>query len=196
MTLAGRLVFDEYRRFRRRIDGVVGNVHVLSLLAPDVPLQTAVLDAATVVTADKHAPYRPAAHVADIVDRATHVRAFASALVPKHVDTYRERIVEEGLSAEFVLTDEVVELLVASHADALRESLATGSVEMRRVDEALPFGLVVADTPDGAEMGMVLYADSSARAFVGNDTPDAIAWAWETVTDVWDRGEPISFEVD
>ncbi|MFB6122326.1 MAG: helix-turn-helix transcriptional regulator [Haloferacaceae archaeon] len=196
LTLAGRLVFEEYRRFRRRLDDVVGNAGVLSSLSRDAPFQAAVLDDATVATADKHAPYRPAAQVADIVDRATHVRAFTPALVPRQVETYRQRIVEDGLSAEFVLTNEVVELLVTSHGDALHEALATGSVKLRRVDDGLPFGLVVAETPDGPEMGMVLYADSTARAFVGNDGTDAVAWARETLGDVWERGVPISFDID
>lgn len=196
LTLAGRLLFEEYRRFRRRVDDVVENVGVLETLDSNAPFRTDVLGGATVVTADKHAPYRPVSAVADVIDRATGIRAFAPALVPRQVRTYRDRIVEGALDAEFVLTEEVVELLVTSHADALRETLATGSVEIRRTDAGLPFGLLVAETADGPEMGMVVYADSNARAFVGNDDPDAVAWARETVTDVWERAEPISFAVE
>jgi predicted transcriptional regulator len=196
LTLAGRLVFEEYRRFRGQVDDVVGNVALLSALERDVPFETAVLDSATVVTADQHSPYRPMAQAADLVERATHVRAFAPAVVPRQVEAYRQRIVDDGMTAEFVLSDQVIELLVSSHADALHETLETGLVEIRRAESVLPYGLIVAETADGPQMGLIVYGNSGARGFVGNDHPAAVAWAWETVTDCWTKGDPLSMGID
>ncbi len=189
-TLCGRLALAEYDAFESRIDGLIEGSSVLSKLPPDADFDAAVLDGAEIVRAKRHSPHVPVSRLGDVVSRATHVRAMAPAVMPQQVETYRTGIVERGLTAEVVLSDAVVGRLVAAYPDALEEALETGRLSLRRTEESIPYSLLVADTPDGREIGALVYGDSGVRAFVGNDDPAAVAWAEDCLAERWERAEP------
>jgi predicted transcriptional regulator len=184
-TLSGKLALGEYSRFRSRMGGVLSAREVLSPLPNDADVDFAVLDGADIVLADRHSPLRPARHQIAIVDRATHVRAFASAVLPQHVDAYYEGIVNRGMSAEIILSTPVMERVVADHDEKFHDSLRTGRVDLRQLDRDLPYGLMVASTPDGPMMGMLVYVQEGIKGFVGNDDPEAVSWARAQLADYW-----------
>lgn len=184
-TLSGSLALDEYSRFRSRMGGVLNARGVLSPLPSDADVDPAVVEDAEIVVADRHSPLRPARHQIELVERATHVRAVASAVLPQHVDAYYEGIVDRGMSAEIVLSTPVMERVVADHDDKFHDSLQTGRVDLRQLDRDLPYSLMVASTPDGPAMGMLVYVQEGIKGFVGNDDPEAVAWARARLDDYW-----------
>lgn len=195
-TLSGSLALDEYSRFRSRMDGVLGAREVLSPLPNDTDVDAAVVDDAEIVLADRHSPLRPATHQIEIVERATHVRAVASAVLPQHVDAYYEGIVERGMHAEIVLSSPVMERVVADHDGKFHDSLATGRVDLRQLDRSLPYSLMVASTPDGPVMGMLVYVEEGIKGFVGNDSAEAVSWARSRLDDYWSDASPVPIPVE
>jgi predicted transcriptional regulator len=184
-TLSGSLALDEYSRFRSRMGGVLNARGVLSPLPSDADVDPAVVEDAEIVVADRHSPLRPARHQIELVERATHVRAVASAVLPQHVEAYYEGIVDRGMSADIVLSTPVMERVVADHDDKFYDSLQTGRVDFRQLDRDLPYSLMVASTPDGPAMGMLVYVQEGIKGFVGNDDPEAVAWARARLDDYW-----------
>lgn len=190
-TLPGRLALSEFDQFASRIDGLVSSVDVLSLLPTDAPFDSRILEDATVVVAERHSPLVPIEHLSDLVDRATHADAIAPAVLPQQVDVYHRNFVQGGLTARLVVTSVVVERLVSAYGTELGESLETGQLTVRQSDESIPYSLVVAETDQGPEMGLLVYADSGVRGFVGNDSPEAVEWARDLVDHYWESATPI-----
>jgi len=184
-TLSGSLALDEYSRFWSRMDGVLNAREVLSPLPSDADVDPVVLNGAEVVLADRHSPLRPARRQIELVERATHVRAVAGAVLPQYVDAYYEGIVDRGMNAEIVLPTPVMERVVADHDDKFYDSLQTGRVDLRQLDRAPPYSLLVVSTPDGPVMGMLVYVQEGIKGFVGNDDPEAVAWARTRLDDYW-----------
>jgi predicted transcriptional regulator len=194
-TLSGSLALDEYSRFRSRMDGVLGAREVLEPLPNDADVDPAVVDDAEVVLADRHSPLRPARHQIELIERATHVRSVASAVLPQHVDAYYEGIVDRGMHAELVLSAPVMERLVADHAAKFHDALATGRIDLRQLDEDPLCSLLVASTPDGPVMGMVVHVQEGIKGFVGNDTPEAVSWARSRLDDYWTRASQVPIPI-
>lgn len=191
-TLPGQLALSEYDEFASRIDGVVSSLDVLSLLPVDAPCDTRILHDSTVVLAERHSPHVPVNHLSDLVARSTKIWSIAPAVLPQQVSVYHDRLTSGDLTAQLTLTDAVVERLVSAYEMELSEALATGALEIRRTDESLPYSLVAAETTDGPEMGLLVYADSGVRGFIGNDDPDAVEWAREQVETYWESAVPLS----
>jgi predicted transcriptional regulator len=195
-TLSGSLALDEYSRFRSRMNGVLGAREVLSPLPSDADIDAAVLDDAEVVLADRHSPLRPARHQVEIVEGASHIRAAASAVLPQHVDAYYDGIVERGMHAEIVLSAPVMERVVADHDEKFHDTLTNGRVDLRQLDRDLPYSLMVASTPEGPVMGMLVYVQEGIKGFVGNDSPEAVSWARSRLDDFWSDASPIPIPVE
>jgi predicted transcriptional regulator len=195
-TVSGTLALEEYDRFASRMEGVLGAREVLSPLPCDTDIDAAVVDDAEVVLADRHSPLRPARHQIEIIENATHVRALTSAVLPQHVDAYHEGIVDRGMHAEIVLSTPAMERIVADHGSKFQASLRTGRVDLRRIDRDLPYSLVLASTPDGPVMGMLVYVQEGIRGFVGNDSPGAVSWARARLDDYWSRASSVPIPVE
>lgn len=195
-TLSGQVACEEYDRFESRVDGMLDAHEILSVMPSDADLDAAVLADAEIVLADRHSPLRPAREQIEIIERATHVRAIASAVLPQHVEAYYEGIVERGMHTEIVLSTPVMRRVVGDHDDKFQESLSTGRIDLRQIDTELPYSLMLANTPDGPVMGMLVYVQEGIKGFVGNDSPRAISWARNRLDDYWSRAEPVPIPIE
>ncbi|SFL50491.1 Predicted transcriptional regulator, contains HTH domain [Halogranum rubrum] len=190
-TLPGELALSEYDQFASRMDGLVTGVDIVSLLPADTPFDTCVLEDATIVAAERHSPLVPVESLSDLVNRANEVDAIAPAVLPQQVEVYHAKLVEGTLDARLVVTDVVVERLVSAYGVELRESLATGRLSVRQTGRSIPYSLVVAETDEGTEMGLLIYADSGVQGFIGNDTPGAVEWARGVFDKYWNASTPL-----
>lgn len=190
-TLPGQLALTEYDQFASRMDGLVSSVDTVSLLPADAPCDIRVLEDATVVVAERHSPLVPVESLSDLVNRANSVDAIAPAVLPQQVKAYHANLVDGTLDARLVVTNVVVERLVSAYGTELKESLATGRLSVRQTSESIPYSLVVAETDEGAEMGLLIYADSGVQGFIGNDTPGAVEWARGVFDEYWNDSAPL-----
>lgn len=189
-TLPGRIALEEYDRFRRRTEGLRACSDLFVGLDESVPLDGALLDGAEVVEATRASPGRPFEALYELVDRAESVRGFGPAVHGQQVETYRRRILEEGMEAELVLTDEAVDLLVSDYPEAFDVALASDRARFWRTDETLPYSVTLADTGEGTHVGVLVYADEGIQGCVLNREPAAVEWGERRYRELRESAEP------
>ena len=190
VTVPGRLALEAHGRRARR-------VHTAAAVAPlfdDVPLSfdvdPAVLDGVRVVEAHPHAPTRPVECLLALIEDASHISVYAGRFLSRHSNRYHDRVLD-GMTGTFVAAAHVVERQRATRPEEMRGAIDSGHVAVRRTDRDDPVTLVLAETPTGPEMGLVVYRDESPRGFLGTDDPAATRWArdlferlWASATDI------------
>jgi len=181
LTLVGRLFADQYREFEARAAGIYDNESLLSVLPDDAPVTTDLLLGADTVLAERHAPTRPVTYIEELVQNGDSVFGVVPVVLPQYVDLFHGELVTDDLTADLVLEDPVVEYLGDEHGERFSEALATGRLSVRRTDETLPFGLIVAE---GEGLVLIVYDESGElRGILLNDTEAALDWG----RDVFER---------
>ncbi|UPV74257.1 DUF1724 domain-containing protein [Halorussus limi] len=189
LTLVGRLLGEERRTFEERVAAVTDSESLLSVLPDDAPVTTDLLVGAETVRGERHAPTRPVEYIDDFVRRTDRIVGFTPVVLPQYVDMFHEEVVGDDLTADLVLEAPVVEYLRESHGERLDEALATGRLSIRRTDETLPFGLVVAE---GEGLVLIIYDEAGdLRGVLLNDTPAALEWGAELFRTYWDRASEL-----
>lgn len=191
-TLCGRLALEEYDTFTDRIEGLCDSSELLGDLDRETEISPVMLADATVVTADRTSPHRPLEVLYGIVDRAESVRGFAPAVHPRQVETYTAQITDHGMTADIVVTTDVVERLVANYAAEFEAVVASDTVRLRQTSGDLPYSLTVADTDDGPVSAIMVYADDGIRGCILNDSPAAVAWARDRFEQVATNAAPLA----
>lgn len=176
-TLPGRLTLSEYDRFQDRVAGLCDGTDLLAAVEPDADMEPAMLSGAQIVEATRSSPQRPVEMLYEVVERATSVRGFAPAIHPQQVETYRGRIVDDGMAAEIVVTDAALERLVTDYAEAFEEALACDHVTFWESDAEMPYSVTLAETSDGTYAGLLVYSEHGILGCALNDSPAAIEWA-------------------
>ncbi|WP_132058794.1 helix-turn-helix transcriptional regulator [Halorussus amylolyticus] len=179
-TLAGELALTEYDRHAERLDGLAEFREALARLSPDAALDAAVFADADASFPSRHSPHEPVEALASFLADADHARAFASAIIPRYVDIYRERIADGGMTADLVLSEAVVEWLLTHRKSDLSALVECESVSASRTASERPFGLVVTGREESRRVGVMLYDDGTLLGFVSNDSHAALAWADDT----------------
>lgn len=189
ITALGRMALAEHDRRTRRIGALADAAPLFGDVSLDV--DPAVFDDATLVLAGPRAPYRPVERVATLVSDATHVSVYTTRFLGRHASLYYDRVVDAGMTGSFVVTDRVIERVAAVRPGDLREVLDLGRVAVRRTDRDDAVTLVLAETPTGPEMGLVVFRDDVPGCFLGTDDPAAIRWARAVHDRLWSAATPL-----
>jgi predicted transcriptional regulator len=190
VTVAGRLALAAHdeRRGRTATAAAVAPLFDGVDLSFDVDLP--VLDGARVVEAHPYAPNRPVECVAALVADATHVSVYTGRFSSRHARLYYDRVLD-GMTGTFVAANRVIERQRSIRPGDMREAMDLGRVSVRRLDRDDPVSLVLAETPDGPEMGLVVYRGETPRGFVGSDDPAATRWARDIHERLWTAATPL-----
>lgn len=189
-TLAGQLALDEYETFEARIGGVVDCLDVLEPIEPSASLDAVILEDATIVRSDQYSPYRPVTELRELLDRATAVRSHVVSVAPGQIQTYADRT-ESGIDVELIIAERAAKRLISEFEAPFRRALETGRLDARQLSDSEEFGVLVANTSDGPEAGVLLLGESGVRAFARNDSSSAVAWAENLLDDLWERSDPL-----
>lgn len=193
-SLAGELALAEYDRYTARLEGLVELRGILDGLPTDEPLDGALFEGAAASLPDQCSPHEPVVALATFLSEADHARVFGTAVIPKYVDLYYERIVEEDMTADFVLFEGVVEWLLSRREEEAMGILRAEGVTAAETTIDLSFSLVITEREETTErdepsasgarhgrsnraVGVMLYEESSLVGFVQNDAREAVAWA-------------------
>jgi predicted transcriptional regulator len=190
-TLAGSVALNVHDRMMRRLAGVGRAGRLLATLPADAPLDPAVLEDADVVLSDTTTQYRPMSSLDNLIRRSDQVHVCAQGLCAPQVETFRDSVVESGLVATVVVTDEVLDRLVADFTDVVLEVLRTGRVDLFRTDERVPYSVLVGEHDDGEEMGLGVYTTVGMAGYASNDSAEAVAWARDRIDDHVAAATPI-----
>lgn len=176
LTLSGRLVLAAFRQFRSEVRGLAEAADVLAELADDVPLDVSLFADATVVSAAPHTPQKPIGELEDVIANATQVRTLANSVLPDLVSLYRDRIADGELTADVVVSPDVLDVLVAEHHGDVNDAVSTDRMTLSLAPGSLPYGLVLASLPD-QDVVVVICGRETITGIVVNDDPSALDWA-------------------
>jgi predicted transcriptional regulator len=190
VTVAGRLALAAHDERTRRTVTAAAVAPLFDGVDLSFDVDLAALDGARVVEAHPHAPNRPVECVAALVADATHVSVYTGRFLSRHAQLYHDRVLD-GMTGTFVATDRVIERQRSIRPGDMREAIDLGRVAVRRLARDDPVSLVLAETPDGPEMGLVVYRGETPRGFVGSDAPEATRWARDLHARLWDSATPI-----
>jgi len=189
-TPSGRLAVGVYDRHTRRSETLAEAAPLFAGVEIGLDLDPAILDEATLIEATPHAPSRPVSAVADLIGTATHVSVYTGRFLSRHAQRYHDRVTEAGMTGSFVTTERVLERQAAARPGDMREVVASGRVAIRHVDRDDPVTLVLAETPSGPKMGLVVYRDGTPSGFLGTDAPAATRWARACHDRLWAAATP------
>jgi predicted transcriptional regulator len=119
------------------------------------------------------------------------VSVYSTRFLARHARLYHDRVIDAGMTCSFVATDRVIERAATARPDDLREAVDLGRVALRRTERDDPVTLVLAETPAGPEMGLVVYRDDVPAGFLGNDDPGATRWARALHERLWTAATPV-----
>lgn len=191
LTTTGRLALDEHDRRRDRIAAFADAAPLFDGVDLSFDLDPAVFDGARVVETRPHAPHRPIECVASLVAAATHVAVYSGCHLSRSARVYHDRVLD-GMTGTFVVANQAIARQRATRPDDLRDALDLGRVAIRRTDRDDPVTVILAETPDGPEMGLVVYLDDGTpRCFVGTDDATATRWARALHDRLWRAATPL-----
>ena len=175
-TLAGELALAEHDRHTDRVAGLSDLRDTLSELPADVPLDGALFEDPEVTFPTRHSPDEPVEALKEMVSEAERVSVFGSGVISKYVGVFRQRIVEAEMTADLVLTEGVVEWLLARRQDDLLAILECENASVAETSVDQLFSLLVVDSGDERAVGVALYDEGNILGVVSNDTREAVAW--------------------
>lgn len=177
LTLSGALALDAFDRFADQLGTLDEISSLLDSLPTDANVDPVLLRNAAVVNPSRVAPQRAVETYRELVGDATRVRGFVSAVLDTNVSTFREQIVERDVPVELVLAPDALDVLVASHDDAIVEARASGNFSLYRATTTLEYSLMLVEHGSVTYVCGLFYDDSGRVGLVRNDDPDVVAWA-------------------
>lgn len=192
-TVYGRLADAAFRTFSRQVNGIADASAALTDLSTETPLDPVLFEDADIVLPETHAPDKPLLRVLDLVRRADHIWGFSPTAFESYVNVFQQRIVSEGMSADLVFSRDVLEYLLTEYAERFREAFEKPALTVYRTEDRIPFGLLLSDTGDSEEVGVVVYGSDGITGFVCSEAEAATDWArrlFESVRDDATRIDP------
>ncbi|AFK21558.2 HTH domain-containing protein (plasmid) [Haloferax mediterranei ATCC 33500] len=179
LTAAGYLLFEEYQRFRSRVEVICRPAQLLAILPTDIDLDVEVLEGAEVSFAERHAPNRPVTMIGDAIRDADVLRGTGPVVLPSYVDLFHEQFIAGKLEAELVFERAAFNHLATDYADQFAEAVESDVLKVQVTDEELPFGLLVIEEPT-PKVGIIVYdRGGELRGFILNDSERAVEWGKE-----------------
>lgn len=191
ISLRGRLALDAYESFATEVAGLENTGGVLEPLDPTTHMDVSLLQNADVVQPQPVAPNQPVTALRDHLQGASRVRGFAAGVLPSHVDEYYERIVEHGASVELVISEDVLEEVVASYGAAFEEALETGRFHVWLTDRELQYSLLVVEKPQQTVVCALVYADRGVFGVLENEDDRAEEWAIGVFEELREAADPM-----
>lgn len=191
ISLQGRLALDAYESFAADVAGLENAGSVLDPLASTTPMDVSLLRNATVVQPEPVAPNQPVSALRDHLQEASRVRGFATGVLPSLIDEYHERVVEHGASVELVITEDVLEEVVASYGDAFEEAVESDWLHVWLADQPLEYSLLVVEKPQKTVVCALVYADRGVFGVLENEDDRAEEWAIGLFEELRESADPI-----
>ena len=183
MSAAGRLAIETYEELDARLADFDQLARALAVLSPDAPLDSSLLSS-EVTLSGPDGPQQPITEYAAVVEQATHVRAVVPTIIPRLVEIFHRKITEDGMTAQLLLTEAVLERLIATYATEFQRMLDTGRLSVRRIDET-EYGLAIVETELGISVNLLLSAETATHALVKSIDPASVQWAEIVFAQQW-----------
>jgi predicted transcriptional regulator len=187
MSAAGQLAIETYEELDIRLANFDRLARALAVLPPDAPLDSSLLSG-EVTLSGPNVPHQPVTEYATAIEQATHVRAVIPTITPQIIELYHRKITKEGTTAQFLLTEAVLERLITTYTTEFRGMLDTGRLSIRRVEE-VDYGVAIVETELGISVNLLLYLSGGVHALVKSIDPASVQWADIVFAQRWRTAE-------
>lgn len=177
VTLLGQLAYEEYEQLTVRYRALIAAQPLLLQLPLETPLDIRLLTDAEVLLAEPPAPHTPITKLENLLQRCEQIRGFSSVVLPRYIPLFYDHIIEQEADTGLILDNDLVEYLWTNYPDKMGAVLETDHGMMWRLDQKLPFGLILID--EEIVWFAVYDEDGGLKGSIVNDSNDAVAWATE-----------------
>ena len=177
LTMAGKAAYERHRNYLDELSAIGRAREIIGSLSPEVPFSHELLADAEIELAEAHDPHQPLELAAEIMADATRLRKVTPAVFPICVEVLKERATD-GLALELVLHSDVLDAMLSRYGEDVT-CLEREAHQLYELTEIPPYGLWVADTPDGQHVGLMPHSETGIRGLIVTDDDDACQWGRE-----------------
>lgn len=176
VTLAGRVVHDQFRRSTGRLSGIGRAASWLASLPTSASLAPEALDDATVHEGEA-ARSRRATLAADAT-------ALSGCLLTRRPAQVRAFLPRTGVTLDLVVPSALTRQLLADCQQRFVDRLADDEVTVHETDDLPPYSLLLATVGGRRHVCLGFHDDGDLRALAETGSGDAVEWAVERVADL------------
>ena len=176
-TTTGRLALSEYERYCERMQAIRDARRFLDVVPPDAPLDTAMLEGASITLPDQHAPEQALKPSVELFHDTIALRGTAPVVLSFYPDLFEKRVREDGVSVEIIAEDEVLAVLPSLMSDRVDPFINHERVTLYRSAGSLPYALWLMETPERTHAGITAYDSGGVAGLLINDSDAAVEWA-------------------
>jgi len=191
LTTRGGLLVDLHRRFVDITSNIDRLTDTLASIPADHRPDVELFADATVVTAETTAPHRPVSVLEDELATIDRVCTVSMTVIPTLVERVSDRVLNDGLAVDMVVSDAVLERLVSTHSETLAATLDRDQVTLAQTTTDLPYDLAILEEAETRSALLLVHGDGGITALVKSDTPAAVAWAETVFTRERERADPV-----
>lgn len=174
-TLFGVVALDRYNALAETAE--LGGL--LASLPPGT-IDPSALIGAEAITPETTAVTRHLAQIESMLRNADSIRGLSPAIDPDYVSILHQRIINDELTAEFVLTEEIVADLRRDYPEVAGEIISSDRVALFGTANQLPFTLLIVAAGGESEVAIELGDEGLPTGVIWNDTSESHRWA-ETI---------------
>jgi predicted transcriptional regulator len=185
LTGFGRLAWQRHDDHVARLHRLAAGRRLIETLPSDRPLPLSLFERGRIAVPGRHAPERPLDRLANTGSRADHLRVLSPSGIPRLFSDVHENVEADEQTATIVAEADAISRIRSGY-DRFEAAVATDGLDVRRVDEQLPYAIVLFD----AELiGLFGYEDGLLVGAAFSSDADAITWGEQVFDRARDRSE-------
>ena len=190
-TQAGELAFETYQEYTTATDALGSALPLLDALPEDAPIDTVLLEGASVTLADPHAPEAALSDVVGRLDDAETLRGFAPVAKTNYVAMLHDAVAHGDLSVEIIVQSGALDALraVATARDKVGAFLRADAVDVFETEASLPYALWLLEAPTFQRAGLTVHENGAIVGVLTNDRPVAFERCREQYAEVLETAD-------
>lgn len=174
-TLFGVVALERYDELAQTAD-----FRELLIDLPPGSIEPDALIGAEVVLPDNTAVDRHLVRLEEMLQNGESIRGFSPAISPDYVSILHQRVVNDDLTAEFILPTEILIEFRKEYPTIGDDLLSAENATLYRTEDKLPFTLLVVISDGEPIVGIEMGDNGLAVGIIINDTPQCLQWAEAT----------------
>lgn len=186
LTEFGRLAWQRHDAYLARLRRLSAARPLLEAIPDDRQLPPSLFEHGRIVVSGRHAPERPLSRLEELGSAAEHLRVASPSGMPRYLEILHENVTAGEQTVEIVVERDALRRLESGY-DRFEAAVETDGLEVRAVEEELPFAVTLFDED---ALGLFAYEDVLVGAAFTDDE-DALRWGRRTFERIRARSEPV-----
>jgi predicted transcriptional regulator len=185
LTGFGRLAWKRHDDHVARLHRLAVGRGLIETLPDDRPIPLSLFERGQITVPGRHAPERPLDQLTDTGGHADHLRVLSPSGMPRLFSDIHENVDANEQTATIITEADAISRLRSGY-DRFEAAIATDGLEIRRVNEQLPYAIVLFDAE---VIGLFGYEDGLLVGAAFSSDADAIAWGERVFERAGERSE-------